>query len=293
MEKKTVTPFAVKALQRTSDLMALGHYSDLTRRHYLQELRFLFSYYSDTRPSLISYEMAVDYLVYLAKTLGCSKVKCKMASQSFGFFFKKVLGKPYRSHPVLFTAHEKKLPAVMTQQEMRKILECVVNVKHRTLLSLMYSTGMRLSEIANLKIEEVDSKQMRIRITAGKGKKDRYVPLSAMLLQELRLYFIQYRPEKFLFNGAGKGRKYAPRTIQRIMQLTLMKAGLQNKNYSIHTIRHSFATHLLDNGTDLQAIQQLMGHQHINQTVHYLHLSTKRLQNIVNPYDVLMQEEEL
>ena len=270
--------------------MALGHYSELTRRHYLQELRFLFAYYVDTRPSLITYEMAVHYLIYLAKTLGCSKVKCKMASQSFAFFFKKVLGKPYRSHPVLFAAHEQKLPAVMTQQEMRKILECVVNLKHRTLLSLMYSTGMRLSEIANLKIEEVDSRQMRIRITAGKGKKDRYVPLSAVLLQELRLYYIEYRPEKYLFNGAGKGRKYAPRTIQRIMQLTLMKAGLQNKNYSIHTIRHSFATHLLDNGTDLQAIQQLMGHQHINQTVHYLHLSTKRLQKIVNPYDELMQQ---
>lgn len=273
--------------------MALGHYSDLTRRHYLQELRFLFTYYSDTRPSLITYEMALNYLVYLAKTLGCSKVKCKMASQSFAFFFKKVLSKPYRSHPVLFAAHQKKLPAVMTQQEMRKLLDSVVNVKHRTLLSLMYSTGMRLSEIANLKIEEVDSGQMLIRITAGKGKKDRYVPLSAILLQELRLYFIQYRPEKFLFNGAGKGRKYAPRTIQRIMQLTLMKAGLQNKDYSVHTIRHSFATHLLDNGTDLQAIQQLMGHQHINQTVHYLHLSTKRLQKIVNPYDVLMQQPEL
>jgi site-specific recombinase XerD len=192
---------------------------------------------------------------------------------------------------VLFAAHQQKLPAVMTQEEMRKVLETVSNVKHRTLLSLMYSTGMRLSEIANLKIEEVDSTQMLIRITAGKGSKDRYVPLSPMLLHELRLYYIQYRPETFLFNGAGKGRKYAPRTIQRIMQLTLIKAGLQNKNYSIHTIRHSYATHLLDSGTDLQAIQQLMGHGHINQTVHYLHLSTKRLQNIVNPYDVLMQTQ--
>lgn len=272
--------------------MALGHYSELTRKHYLQELRFLFNYYHDTRPSAISYEMTVNYLVYLAKTLGCSRVKCKMAAQSFSFFFQKVLGKPYQTPPVLFGAQQNKLPAVMTQEEMHKLLSTVANLKHRTLLSLMYSTGMRLSEIANLKIGEVDSKQMRIRITAGKGKKDRYVPLSPLLLNELRLYYIQYRPEKFLFNGAGKGRKYAPRTIQRIMELTLIKAGLKNKNYSIHTIRHSYATHLLDNGTDLQAIQQLMGHQHINQTVHYLHLSTKRLQKIVNPYDLLMQQAE-
>jgi site-specific recombinase XerD len=93
-----------------------------------------------------------------------------------------------------------------------------------------------------------------------------------------------------LFNGAGKGKRYAARTIQHIMQTALAKAGLSNKNYSIHSIRHSFATHLLDHGADLQAIQQLMGHNSINQTVQYLHLSTKRLQSIVNPYDVIMQK---
>lgn len=279
-------------MQRTSDLMALGHYSELTRKHYLQELRFLFVYYPDIRPSQISYEMTVNYLVYLVKTLGCSRVKCKMAAQSFAFFFKHVLNRPYSTPAVLFPAHEHKLPAVMTQDEVRSVIHAVKNIKHRMLLSLMYSTGMRLSEIANLKIDEVDSKQMRIRVTSGKGKKDRYVPLSVMILNELRLYYIQYRPEKFLFNGAGKGRKYAPRTIQHILQLALAKAGLQNKNYSIHTIRHSFATHLMDNGTDLQAIQQLMGHQHINQTLQYLHLSTNRLKKIVNPYDALVQGQQ-
>lgn len=270
--------------------MALGHYSDLTRRHYLQELTYLFCYYQDVRPSQISYAMAVDYLVYLAKTLGCSRVKCKMASQSFAFFFKQVLNKPYQTPPVLFTAHENKLPAVMSQEEMRLVLGSIANGKHRMLLSLMYATGMRLSEIANLRIDEVDSKQMRIRITAGKGKKDRYVPLSQTLLLELRMYFLQYRPKVYLFNGAGKGKKYGTRTIQHILSLALAKTGLNNKNYSVHTIRHSFATHLLDNGTDLQAIQQLMGHHHINQTVQYLHLSAKRFSSIVNPYDLLMQE---
>ena len=273
--------------------MALGHYSDLTRKHYLQELRFLFQYYDEVRPSLISYEMTVHYLVYITKTLGCSRVKCKMAAQSFSFFFKHVLNKPYRTPAVLFPAHENKLPTVMSQEEMRSVLSSIKNHKHRMLLSLMYSTGMRLSEMANLKISEVDSKQMRIRITSGKGKKDRYVPLSPLLLQELRCYFLAYRPEVYLFNGAGKGKKYATRTIHHILQTALAKAGLNHKNYTVHTIRHSFATHLLDNGTDLQAIQQLMGHHQISQTVQYLHLSSKRLGKIVNPYDALMQNEAL
>lgn len=270
--------------------MALGHYSDSTRINYLKELRFLFQFYSDIRPSEITYEMTVNYLVYLVKTMGCSRVKCKMAAQSFAFFFKHALNKPYSTPAVLFPAHEHKLPAVLSQEEMRSVLNSIINNKHRMLLSLMYSTGMRLMEIARIKITDIESNQMRIKITSGKGKKDRYVLLSPLLLEELRYYFIEYRPEIYLFNGAGKGKRYAARTIQHIMQTALAKAGLSNKNYSIHSIRHSFATHLLDHGADLQAIQQLMGHNSINQTVQYLHLSTKRLQSIVNPYDVIMQK---
>ena len=281
----------MNALQRTADMMALGHYSNLTRKLYLQELRYLFQYYTDTRPSLLTYEMTVQYLLYITKTLGCSRVKCKMAAQSFSFFFKHVLNKPYQTPAVLFPAHEHKLPAVMSQEEMRCVLNSIHNHKHRMLLSLLYSTGMRLSEIANLKINEVDSKQMRIRITGGKGNKDRFVPLSPLLLTELRCYFLKYRPQVYLFNGHTKGKKYSTRTIQHVLQLALAKVGLNSKNYTVHTIRHSFATHLLDGGTDLQAIQQLMGHQHINQTVQYLHLSSKRLSKIVNPYDALMQNE--
>jgi integrase/recombinase XerD len=219
--------------------MALGHYSDSTRINYLKELRFLFQYYPDIRPSEITYEMTVNYLVYLVKTMGCSRVKCKMAAQSFAFFFKHALNKPYSTPAVLFPAHEHKLPAVLSQEEMRSVLNSIVNNKHRILLSLMYSTGIRLMEIARIKITDIESNQMRIKITSGKGKKDRYVLLSPLLLEELRFYFIEYRPEIYLFNGAGKGKRYAARTIQHIMQTALAKAGLSNKNYSIHSIRHS------------------------------------------------------
>jgi len=149
---------------------------------------------------------------------------------------------------------------------------------------------MRLSEIANLKIEDIDSTLMRIKIINGKGKKDRFVLLSPLVLLQLRAYYIQYRPAVFLFNGAGKGKKYAVRTIQHILQNTLAKIGLDSKNYSVHTIRHSFATHLVDNGADIQLIQELMGHHHIAQTTQYLHLSTKRISQTVNPYDAMVAQ---
>lgn len=213
-----------------------------------------------------------------------------MATQSFSFFFKHVLKKEYHSPKVLYTAHEQKLPAVMSADEVRKIIIGTKNIKHRTLLSLVYSTGMRLQEICNLKIEHIDSKQMIIRIVAGKGKKDRIVPLSHPILSILRIYYLQYRPQTYLFNGSKIGRKYSARMAQHILSKTLSDHGLHRKDYSFHTLRHSFATHLYDNGTDLMTIQHLMGHQNISQTIQYLHLSTKRLTNIVNPFDLLLDQ---
>jgi site-specific recombinase XerD len=231
--------------------------------------------------------MTLEYLFYLTKTLQCSRVKAKMAAQSIAFFFKQVLCKPYQIPGVLYPAHSNKLPAVMSTDEVRQIINSIENIKHKTIISLLYSTGMRLNEAANLKMEDIDSKTMRIKVVDGKGKKDRYVPLSIQLLQELRLYYIQYKPKVYLFNSSKGGIKYSPRSIQHILQQALIKLGLQSKNYSIHTLRHSFATHLLDNGADLQVIQQLMGHHHIAQTVQYLHLTDKRFKTLVNPYDLL------
>ena len=213
-----------------------------------------------------------------------------MAANSFAFFFRQVCNKPYKIPTLLFAAHRHKLPAVMQVQEVYDVINTLHNVKHKTLIILLYSTGMRLSEIANLKIEDIDSTLMRIKIINGKGKKDRFVLLSPLVLLQLRAYYIQYRPAVFLFNGAGKGKKYAVRTIQHILQNTLAKIGLDSRNYSVHTIRHSFATHLVDNGADIQLIQELMGHHHIAQTTQYLHLSTKRISQTVNPYDAMVAQ---
>lgn len=282
-----MSQFALNALQRTSNLLELGHYSPMTQRNYLQELRFLFSYYPDIRPSSLTDELCLQYLFYLTKTLKCSRVKAKMAAQSIAFFFKQVLNKPYKIPAVLYPAHESKLPAVMSVAEVKLVLDSIKNIKHKAIISLIYSTGMRLSEAANLKMIDIDSKAMRIKIVQGKGKKDRFVPLSALLLDELRFYFIQYKPSVYLFNSSKRGTKYSARSIQHILEKKLIDLGLQGKNYSIHTLRHSFATHLVDNGADLQVIQELMGHHHIAQTCAYLHLSEKRFKDVINPYDVL------
>lgn len=277
----------MNALERTSALLRMGHYSPMTIRNYLAELRWLFCYYPDTRPSQITREMTIDYLIYLVNTQGCSRTKTKMAAQAFSCFFRHVLNKPYQVPSVLFPARSSKLPAVMNPAQVKAVIDAIQNVKHRTLLSLLYSTGLRLSEIARLKIADIDSKTMRIKVVSGKGKKDRFTLLSQQMLLELRAYYIHYRPELYLFNGSMKGSKYSERTIQRIVELSLAKAGLQDKHFTVHTLRHSFATHLLDNGADLLTIKALLGHTNLTQTIKYLHLSNEHIKDVVNPYDVL------
>ena len=268
--------------------MSIGHYSPLTIRNYLAELRFIFVYYPDVDPIDFTEDMLMSYLLYLSKTLGCSRVKCKMAAQSISFFMRHVAKRPYVIPTVIYPRPSTTLPSVMSTEEVMKLIDGVQNIKHRTILMLLYSSGMRVSEIANCKIADIDSKNMRIKIVQGKGAKDRYTIMSQQVLLELRAYYLIYKPKEYLFNGYKSGKRYSVRSIQHLMQKALLKVGLESKNYTIHTIRHSFATHLLDNGTDLYTIKELLGHNNIQTTMRYMHLTSRRIDEITNPYDALL-----
>jgi integrase/recombinase XerD len=260
----------------------------MTARNYLSQLRWLFQYYPDTKPSQLTRQMTIDYLVYCAKTLGSSKVKMKMAANAFAFFFRQALNQPYELPSILFKAHSAKLPTVMSPEEVMAIINSIDNTKHRAIISLLYSTGMRLSEVASLKLADIDSKAMRIKVVSGKGDKDRFTILSESMLLELRAYWLVYRPSVYLFNGPEKGKKYTARSIQHILGKALIRVGLAGKHYTIHTFRHSFATHLLNQGTDLLTIKALLGHANMAQTMQYLHLSEKHIRDVISPYDLLL-----
>lgn len=233
-------------------------------------------------------DMIMGYLLYLSKTLGCSRVKCKMSAQSISFFMRHVAKRPYAIPTIIYPRPSSTLPSVMSTEEIMKLIDGVKNIKHRTILMLLYSSGMRVSEIANCKIVDIDSKNMRIKIVQGKGAKDRYTIMSQQVLLELRAYYLIYKPKEYLFNGFRPGKKYSVRSIQHLMQKALLAVGLDSKNYTIHTIRHSFATHLLDNGTDLFTIKELLGHTNLQTTMRYMHLTARRIDEIVNPYDALL-----
>lgn len=263
----------------------------MTIRNYLGELRYLFSYYPDVAPLDFNSEMVMQYLLYLTKTLGCGRSKCCMAAQSISFFFRHVLQKPYVIPTVIYPRKVKTLPAVMSAEEILKVINTIENVKHRAMFMLLYSTGIRLSELAHLRITDIDSKNMRVKVVQGKGSKDRYTILSQQVLLELRAYYVQYRPIEYLFNGMGKGRRYSQRSIEKVVQNAIIKAGLENKNYTVHTIRHSFATHLVDNGTDVHTVKELLGHNSLGTTMQYLHMSSRRINSVVNPYDLLPADD--
>ena len=159
------------------------------------------------------------------------------------------------------------------------------NLKHKTILCLAYSGGLRISEIVNLKIRDIDSKRMVITLRQAKGKKDRQVMLSEKLLIMLRVYFKEYRPKQWLFEGYG-GEQYSVRSVSKVMEHAKEKAGIKKKG-NIHAMRHSFATHLLEGGTDLLSIKQLLGHNSLRTTTIYTHVSKKHLSKIQSPLDRL------
>lgn len=284
-------PHVIEALEKASQFLCIGHYSPNTCRSYLAELRYVFQYYADVHPSDYTEDMMLEYLLYLVRTLKCSRVKCKLAAQSISFYFKYVLKRPYIIPALIFPRASSKIPPVMTAEEVKALIDTIKNVKHRMIVLLLYSTGMRLSEICALKMVDIDSKNMRIKIVQGKGSKDRFTLLSQSVLLELRAYYLIYRPTNYLFNGTRPGCPISLRNVQHLVSKNMALLGLKYKNYSVHTIRHSFATHLIDSGTDLHTIKELLGHTSLKTTSRYLHFSTVRLQKVVNPYDALMNKD--
>ncbi|MCB9802219.1 MAG: tyrosine-type recombinase/integrase [Pseudomonadales bacterium] len=181
---------------------------------------------------------------------------------------------------------EYKMPTVLSQNEVALLLNAPTNLKHKTILSLIYSCGLRLSEVVNLKIADIDSARMLIHIRASKNNRDRDVMLSPKILTLLRSYFAEYKPTVYLFEGQKRG-KYSTRSVQKVFKIALANSGIQ-KSASVHTLRHSFATHMIENGIDVRVVQELLGHKNIQTTQLYTHITTHMKSKIKSPFDTLL-----
>lgn len=181
---------------------------------------------------------------------------------------------------------EKVLPNVLSKEEVKAILEAPKNLKHKAMLSMIYSCGLRRSELLNLKPNNIDSKRNVVIIRQSKGKKDRITPLSPKILELLRNYYKEYSPKTYLFEGQEKNTQYSARSLEEVLKKSIKLATI-NKPVTLHWLRHSYATHLLESGTDLRYIQELLGHNSSKTTEIYTHVSTKNIQQIKSPFDDL------
>lgn len=199
-------------------------------------------------------------------------------------FFKIVKDSKIEIDKIHRPKREKTLPNVLSKEEVLKIIDATENLKHKTLLALIYSAGLRISEAINMKLKDIDSIRMLIHVKNAKGKKDRYTLLSEKVLLLLREYYLVYKPKEYLFEGQFGG-MYSSRSAQVILKQAAEKAGIR-KPITLHTLRHSFATHLLESGTDLRYIQDLLGHSSPKTTMIYTHVTNDSLKKIKNPFDV-------
>ncbi len=223
------------------------------------------------------------YLLGLIREKGISASQQNQRINAIKFYYEKVLGRKKAYYHVSRPKKEKKLPAVLSPTEVRRILESVSNLKHRCILMTLYSGGLRRSELINLKISDIDSDRMLILIRNSKGNKDRYTLLSKSLLILLRQYYTRHKPETWLFEGP-RGKQYSATSIENIFQRALRNSGI-SKYATPHTLRHSFATHLLEQGVNLRYIQELLGHASSKTTEIYTRVSTNKLSHIINPLD--------
>jgi site-specific recombinase XerD len=267
--------------------MELKNLSTHTQKAYLAAVTGLAKHYHKS-PEKITKHMIEDYLLYLKNDKGNAPNSCACTLTGLRFFYSNVTGQKI---PVDFRARKKvrKLPCVLTHNQVWRIICAAKNRKHRLMLMTTYSAGLRASEVIALKPKHIESDKMLIKVKAGKGGKDRYSLLSVKLINQLRDYYKTERPKTYLFPSSYKHKKQKPlcyESLRSIYENARKKAGVK-KGAGIHTLRHSFATHLLEAGYDIRKIQVLMGHARLSTTMIYLHVSRQTLSKIPSPLDLI------
>ncbi len=273
------------ALRAYVEMMRLKNYSPNTIQTYRTCFIQFLIYWGETKPSTLNQYQVMDYLVKMKHEQQWTWNMQNQMINAVKFFYEHVLKRPRETYDLPRAKKEQKLPVVYAPEEVKKIIEVTENLKHKTILCIAYSGGLRVSEISNLQTGDIDSKRMVITIRQGKGRKDRQVMLSLTLLELLRIYYKSYKPVLWLFEGIN-GTQYSVRSIDKIMQEAKAKAGIK-KGGSIHALRHSFATHLLEGGTDLLSIKELLGHNSLRTTEVYTHVGRILTNRIQSPLDKL------
>ena len=274
-----------EAYRRYQQLLQLKGYSPNTIKSYCHSFHFLLRVLGNVPVDSLLPKHIHAYLLWLIQKKGYSETAVHTAVNAIKFYFEQVEKKDKTYYDLPRPKKPLLLPNILAESEVAALLQKIQNLKHKVLIMTAYSAGLRVSELVRLQVKDIDSARMVIHIRQGKGKKDRLVPLSKTLLQHLRAYFKMYRPATFLFEGEG-GKSYSTRSAQKVLALAKGETKI-GKRGSIHMLRHSYATHLLEAGTDIRYIQAFLGHHNIKTTMRYTHVTMPKLENIKSPLDRL------
>lgn len=275
--------------QMAIDLMlqklTLKQYSPNTIKTYIHMFRQFLLYVNPLPLHQVTTSHILHYHKEIIEKRGISASYQNQSINAIKFYIEKVLNYPKVTYDLCRPRKSKNLPKVLSVEEVARILDKTHNIKHKTILSVIYGCGLRISECISLKVEDIDSSNMRIWVRNAKGKKDRLTLLSPGLLEQLRAYYKVYRPKERLFEGVN-GKPYSASSIRKVFNRSKKKARV-NIPATVHSLRHSFATHLLDSGTNLRYIQKLLGHNSSKTTEIYTHVSKANLTNIQSPYELI------
>lgn len=276
--------------QRMIEDMRVRNLSPNTQQLYMDRVA-KFAQYFGKSPELLGPEDIRTYQVYLINQKRASSSMLQQTVCALRFLYRNTLGKEWTLQYIPFPKQEKKLPVVLSQDEISRFFESLPNLKHRAFLMTAYATGLRVSEVASLRVADIDSQRMMIRIEQGKGWKDRYVMLSPNLLEVLRAYWKVARPKDWLFPGRPPIRPITRECIHQVCVKAAAAAGL-TKRVSVRALRHAFATHLLESGANIRVIQILLGHRSLRTTARYTHVSAATICSTCSPLDLLPKTVE-
>ncbi|SHJ93697.1 tyrosine-type recombinase/integrase [Epilithonimonas mollis] len=272
-------------IQQFVTILRMQRYADRSIKTYTSHLTYFLKVSSTLKTEDITQRQLEDFIIWLVekKKVGQSYQKAMIATITK--FYKEIFQRNINLKHLYPKRKENKLPKFLTKDEVKKILDATENLKHKAILTTIYSCGLRLSEVLELKIADIKTLENLLLVRQSKGKKDRVVVLSPLLLELLRTYYKSYKPKTYLFEG-HEGEKYSERSVQQILKNALVKATVISPA-SVHTLRHSYATHLLENGTDIRIIKELLGHNNIKTTEIYTHITDVSRAKIKSPLDYL------
>lgn len=278
-----MTPLRLRMLED----MQLKRLSEETQRCYIRAAA-QFALFFGKSPELLGREEIRAYLLHLVRERKVAGSTYRQTLSAIRFLYRTTLGRNDIVEGIQHCKTEKRLPVVLSMDEIERFFAALVSLKYRAILMAAYAAGLRVSEVVSLLVTDIDSHRMMIRVDQGKGRKDRYVMLSVRLLVVLREYWKAARPTHFLFPGGRVGNPITTTSVYNACKRAMSDAKL-TKNISTHTMRHSFATHLLENGTDVRTIQILLGHRNLNTTAVYMHVSRKQIESVTSPLDLLAE----